>query len=155
MAGKLEDMEIRLSNMLAEKLNDPLIEVDALAEETGITRTLLARAATGSSRLSAGTWRKLCQRLGVDYEKIIMEAEPEKAEPVCAIAQKQADAVEASEEEQEDLYLLVMYAEGRLQEDIKHGMVLDVEKLYRMLRALYRLKAEALAIDKDLIKKPA
>lgn len=44
------------------------------------------------------------------------------------------------QERQEKLQLLADYASGRLQEDIQHGMEVDISKLWKILDAIHQIK---------------
>lgn len=74
----MDTIERKLGCVLSDALKTPDVDPDAVAAAGGISKTLLGRAAAGSSRLSAGTWRKIFQALGIDYDKVVNAAVAEE-----------------------------------------------------------------------------
>lgn len=104
-------------------------------------------------------WRMICEGLGLDYDEIIAEPEtptpslPEGESPLEPAPEVKINIGKEREKaldklkgivnikaDGESLFLLAMYAEGRLANDIEAGMKVDPMKLWAILDALRSIK---------------
>lgn len=129
---------MRLVTAVKTRANDRGLLQKDLAGFAGITQGTMSTALSGNGQISEEKWRIICEKLDLDYDAIIMGDEPED---VQEHEETEGLMVEA---EQEDLFLLVQYLEGRLATDVKAGMDVDLEKLHRLLKTMYALKDAAL-----------
>lgn len=151
-----------------------------LADAVGISQVLLTRVLNGQSRMSAGTWKKICAELGLDYDEVcekmstplrdaraVMEgiAEGPAIDPVKL--QKQIEdgpSVVSNEPEKdyvkikappEELYRLFLFAEERLQDNLRLGTRMPAEELYRLMQTLYAMRDAALALQPGEVVAPS
>ena len=115
-------------------------------------------------------WRMICEGLGLDYDQIVSDV-PEKDDTSSALRapSPQGEGMECASEQdklpmqeavdglmqkvdlqkekqdRDNLFLLAMYAEGRLAVDIEAGMKVDPMKLWGILDALKKIKDSTLS----------
>lgn len=137
-----------------------------LADKVGISQVLLTRILNGQSRMSAGTWKKICAELKIDYDHVCgmaitatsaaIEA-MEKAPDIDPVKmQKQIEGwppvvSNVPEEDcvvirapQEDMYRLFLFCEERMAENLVEGTRMPPDELHKLLSAMYALKEASL-----------
>ena len=129
------------------------ISQNTLARKCGVGQSMISAAFLDKYELKEEKWRLICEALGLDYDAIVdgADEEPEQIpveEPVSSVS-PQAEEPEQTEpapvnQDMENLFLLAMYAEGRLAQDIESGMKVDPMKLWGILDALKKIKDRTL-----------
>lgn len=131
-----------------------------IATMGGVSQGTISSAINSGVTMKDERWKLICEGLGLDYDEII--APPDLSEHRSDVAmqvQKQPEApTETIQEDQpceppkegagittiqaesESLFLLAMYAEGRIAADIETGMKVDPMKLWAILDALRTIK---------------
>lgn len=130
-----------------------------IATMGGVSQGTISSAINAGVHMKEERWRLICEGLGLDYDEII--AAPETAAPSLPEGESHcepAPEVKVNLEEErekvldkqkglvtikadsESLFLLAMYAEGRLANDIEAGMKVDPMKLWAILDALRIIK---------------
>lgn len=160
---------IAAANSALEKGN---IDKARLADAAGISQVLLTRVLNGASRMSAGTWKKICAGLELDYEEIlqktstalrdakaVLEGIPEEPPVDPAKLQKQIEewpSVVSNEPKpvgvlvpapQEELYRLFLFCEERMADSLRMGIWMAPEQLHKLLTAMYALRDASLAMQ--------
>lgn len=151
----MDAIERKLGCVLSDALKTPDVDPAAVAFAAGISKTLLGRAAAGSSRLSAGTWRKICTALGLDYDKLVSEAVEEnavekktdKGEAVCHESGEVSREGVLIHAPQEDVYALFLFCEEMMRDCLRAGTRMEPEQLYRLMSAMYALKDASLRLQ--------
>lgn len=136
-----------------------------LADAVGLSQVLLTRVLNGQSRMSAGTWKKICAELGLDYEEVcarmstplrdskaVLEGIPEEPAIDPVKMQKQIECwppvvSNATEEDcvvirapQEDLYRLFLFCEERMADNLRMGTRMPPIELHKLMCAMYALR---------------
>ena len=142
---------------------------NTIGRVSGVAQSMISAALLGKYDMKEEKWRLICEALAIDYDEIVADVPVETASSVspqadCHLPQvgegKDTAApvkncgggteVPLSEEPQnsktdrDNLFLLAMYAEGRLAKDIEAGMKVDPMKLWGILDALKKIKDNAL-----------
>lgn len=129
-------------------------------QDIGLSETTLSKAMTGQTRLSAGTWRKICEKVGVDYnETTTVKNIPRGQEMELWLAtddlgQKRFVGSPKAAYEQgcwgttvqcskEGLRKLADYAEAQLTVHLKGGVNMTAEEMYTLLDAWHAIKEAA------------
>ena len=136
-----------------------------LADAVGLSQVLLTRVLNGQSRMSAGTWKKICAELGLDYDEVcekmstplrdaraVLEGIPEGPAIDPTKLQKQIECwppvvSNATEEDcvvirapQEDLYRLFLFCEERMADNLRMGTRMPPIELHKLMCAMYALR---------------
>lgn len=130
-----------------------------IATMGGVQQSAISNAINNGVQIKEERWRMICEGLGLDYDEII--AEPETPTPSLHEGESHCEPapeakINIGEEREkaldklkglvtikadgESLFLLAMYAEGRLADDIEAGMKVDPMKLWAILDALRIIK---------------
>ena len=98
----------------------------------------------GQHNMTEEKWRMACEKLGLDYDAIIMEkteqapAEEKQGEPDVEPEQEEAPGSEAVDDLTYDNIVLADYALEKLRLDIKKGTDMQPKRLYELMRAIER-----------------
>lgn len=131
----------------------------------GCTQGMLSQAINQGVTMKDERWRLICEGLGLDYDEIVSDLPAERerftlreapaavhaeehhaSEPAENCGEKEEPAMEEprSSADKDNLFLLAMYAEGRIAKDIEEGMKVDPMKLWGILDALKKIKDRVL-----------
>lgn len=131
---------------LACAVNDAMLAKDYstkhLAAFAGCSHSVINNALSGKYDMREERWRLVCENLGLDYDEIIKDPEPEEI-PVEETASSAENEDSPSAEPEEDLHLneeerstlavAARYMAGHLKEDIRKGMDISLEDLYTLM----------------------
>ena len=131
---------------LACAVNDAMLAKDYstkhLAAFAGCSPSVISNALSGKYDMREERWRLVCENLGLDYDEIIKDPEPEEI-PVEETASSAENEGSSSAEPEEDLPLndeerstmavAARYMAGHLKEDIRKGMDISLEDLYTLM----------------------
>ena len=131
---------------LACAVNDAMLAKDYstkhLAAFAGCSPSVISNALSGKYDMREERWRMVCESLGLDYDEIIKDPEPEEI-PVEETASSAENEDSHSAEPEEDLPLndeerstlavAARYMAGHLKEDIRKGMDISLEDLYTLM----------------------
>lgn len=132
----------------------------------GVSQGTISSVINSGVTMKDERWKLICEGLGLDYDEIIKPPEIPASSPAGESEEKETAEIRCtppkqvgidSEEEREksveklmgittikadseSLFLLAMYAEGRLAHDIEAGMKVDPMKLWGILDALRIIK---------------
>lgn len=157
MSGK----QARLVAAVSDAMAAQNFSQNNLARASGVSQSMISAAILGKYDLKEEKWRMICETLALDYDEIIADIEVPPTSPYGEATSIEREAekeniseesvrgtiVPLSEETKEDrdnLFLLAMYAEGRLAKDIEDGMKVDPMKLWGILDALKKIKDSTL-----------
>ena len=102
-------------------------------------------------------WRMICEGLGLDYDEVVADMPEQETKDDTSDKREHSHREEdpgaagvgeimqmvdlkKEKEDRDNLFLLAMYAEGRLAKDIEEGMKVDPMKLWGILDALKKIK---------------
>ena len=141
----------------AIKLNG--VDKGMLADAVGLSQVLLTRVLNGQSRLSAGTWKKICAELGLDYEEVCAKMSTPLRDARAALEGiPEGPAIEQIEDwppvvsnepeqdcvtikaSQEDLYRLFLFCEERMADNLRMGTRMPPIELHKLMCAMYALR---------------
>lgn len=142
-----------ITRAVMEAMAEQQISQNTLARKCGVGQSMISAAFLDKYELKEEKWRLICEALGLDYDAIVdvADEEPEQIpveEPASSVS-PQAEEPEQTEpapvnQDMENLFMLAMYAEGRLAKDIESGMKVDPMKLWGILDALKKIKDRTL-----------
>lgn len=146
---------------LACAVNDAMLAKDFttkhLAAFAGCSPSVISNALSGKYDMREERWRLACENLGLDYDEIIKDPEPEEipVEETASSAENEDSPAkeirggtvvplsEDKQEPEEDLHLndeerstmavAARYMAGHLKEDIRKGMDISLEELYTLM----------------------
>lgn len=147
----------------AIKLNG--VDSGRLADAVGLSQVLLTRVLNKQSRMSAGTWKKICAELGLDYDEVcakmstplrdaraVLEGIPEgpaidpvklqkliEDRPSVVSNEPEQDCV-TIKASQEDLYRLFLFCEERMADNLRMGTRMPPIELHKLMCAMYALR---------------
>ena len=144
---------------------DPMTDRGAFADKIGLSHELMTKTLNGLSRLSAGTWKKVCAALELDYDEICAMAR-QQTKDACAAQEGAVEAPVASDKAEQDcvvinapaeeLYRLYRFCEERMADNLKSGTRMQPEELYRLMGAMYALRDATLRLQQgELVEPPA
>lgn len=156
--------EIALREAVRSALEKSGMMQKELSERSGVAQSVISGVLTGKARMSAGSWRKVCTTLSLDYDKIINGTAPIAGVDCIVVredkAQELKEALEQGEwvldpkeegvhvrAEQEDLYRVFLFAEERLADNLTQGTQMPPEQLYKLMTAMYALRDACLAMQ--------
>lgn len=157
----LQHEERKLMAAVNAEIYNGGVDKGELAEAAGVSQVMLSRSLAGYSRMDAGTWKKICKHLGLDYDKIC-EVVPEQ--PGCAHEPPAVEVVVREEKMPEgvlvktspvEMYRLFLFCEERMTDNLKMGTRLPPEELYKVLQAMYALRDASLALQPGEATQPA
>ena len=157
----LSKEERALVEAVKGKLEADQDDKGAFADKVGLTQVLITRVLNGQSRLSAGTWKKICKEL--DYDEICAMAR-QQTKDACAAQEGAVETPAASGEVErdyvvinapaEELYRLYRFCEERMADNLRTGTKMQPEELYRLMGAMYALRDATLRLQPGEIVEP-
>lgn len=161
----LSKEERALVEAVKGKLEADQDDKGAFADKVGLTQVLITRVLNGQSRLSAGTWKKICKELGLDYDEICAMAR-QQTQVACAEQEGATEAPVASDKAEQDcvvinapaeeLYRLYSFCEERMADNLRTGTRMQPEELYRLMGAMYALRDATLRLQQgEVVEQPA
>lgn len=162
---RLPPEEIALREAMRTALERCGMTQKELSERSGVAQSVVSSVLTGKARMSAGSWRKVCATLSLDYDKIIngtatlagadcIVIREDKAQELKEVLEQGERVLEQKEEgvhvraEQEDLYRVFLFAEERLADNLTQGTQMPPEQLYKLMTAMYALRDACLVMRK-------
>lgn len=145
----------RLASAVADAMLAQGFTQKQVATAAGITQSALSSAISGRYDIKEENWKMICENLGLCYEDVIAEPEPEAAPPaieeigggtaVPVIAKEagKMDALVFNEEERRLLDVVARYMAGHLKEDIRKGVDISLDDLYTLLDVCKRMQCAA------------
>lgn len=136
----------QLAAAVSEAMKKQGFSQGKLARASGVAQSMISAAFLGTLALKEEKWRLLCETLGLNYDAIVASSDdvPSDLEDPSAASDVRPDAPcparPAITQNEDNLLLLAMYAEGRLAKDIEAGMKVDPMKLWGILDAVKRIK---------------
>ena len=141
---------------LACAVNDAMLAKDFttkhLAAFAGCSASVINNALSGKYDMREERWRLVCENLGLDYDEIIKDPEPEEI-PVEETARSAENEDSPSAEPEEDLHLneeerstlavAARYMAGHLKEDVRKGMDISLEDLYTLMTFCKKMQEAA------------
>ena len=160
-------LEKRLSAACYEKYKEMGISMEAIAAGANVSVQSVISALKDGSTTRKGTWEKICDTLGIDYDAFVKKyRDMEKKAKVQEEATKESvgketQAVEGGSgyiklptwphvvvhTEPEDLYRLFLFCEERMADNLKTGTRMPPEELYKLMQAMYALRDASLAMQ--------
>ena len=147
----------RLASAVADAMLAQGFTTKQVATFAGCTSSAISSALSGKYDLREERWKLICENLGLDYDEIIKDPEPEEipVEETASSAENEdspsaetggGTAVLLSEdmkepeedlplndEERSTLAVAARYMAGHLKEDIRKGMDISLEDLYTLM----------------------
>lgn len=160
----------RLASAVADAMLSKDYSTKHLAAFAGCSSSTISNALSGKYDMREERWRLVCENLGLDYDEIIKDPEPElppaspcgestslereaQAEPAaetgCTAVLLSEDRQETEEdlplndEERSTLAVAARYMAGHLKEDIRKGMDISLEDLYTLMTFCKRMQEAA------------
>lgn len=159
----LSKEERALVEAVKGKLEADQDDKGAFADKVGLTQVLITRVLNGQSRLSAGTWKKICKELELDYDEICAMAR-QQTKDACAAQEGATEAPVASDMAEQDcvvinapaeeLYRLYRFCEERMADNLRTGTRMQPEELYRLMGAMYALRDATLRLQPGEVVEP-
>lgn len=141
----------RLAAAVSEAMAARQLPQSNLARASGVTQSMISGALLGKMTLKEEKWRLLCETLGLNYDAIVASSDdaPSDLEDPSAASDVRPDEPcatrPANTQNEDNLLLLALYAEGRLAKDIEAGMKVDPMKLWGILDAVKKIKDRNIA----------
>ena len=156
----------RLASAVADAMLAKDYSTKHVAAFAGCSPSVISNALSGKYDMREDRWRLVCENLGLDYDEIIKDPEPEEipVEETASSAENEGShsaetggkAVLLSEDKQEPeedlplndeerstLAVAVRYMAGHLKEDIRKGMDISLEDLYTLMTFCKRMQEAA------------
>lgn len=146
----------RLASAVADAMLAQGFTQKQVATAAGITQSALCQAISGKYDIKEERWKMICENLGLCYEDVIADPEPEVAKetpleirgggttvPVIAEEAERMEALDFNQEEKRLLDVVARYLAGHLKEDISKGMDIGLEDLYTLLDVCKRMQDAA------------
>ena len=131
---------------LACAVNDAMLAKDYstkhLAAFAGCSPSVISNALSGKYDMREERWRLVCENLGLDYDEIIKDPEPEdipveetasSAENEDSPSAETEEDLSPNDEERSTIAVAARYMAGHLKEDIRKGMDISLEDLYTLV----------------------
>lgn len=157
---------------LACAVNDAMLAKDfttkRLAAFAGCSPSVISNALSGKYDLREERWKLICENLGLDYDEIIKDPEPEEipveetassaenedspaeeirgggtAVPLSENRQEPEEDLPLNDEERSTLAVAARYMAGHLKEDIRKGMDISLEDLYTLMTFCKKMQEAA------------
>ena len=146
----MSSKQARLIAAVADAINAQGITQRELAQCAGTSASQLSLAMGGKTQMSEEKWRMICERLGLDFDEVIADPEPEETELESA-AERQSEAGDACEratiysgrircEREQRANVLADYAERKIGEDIRAGVNVEQRDMWKLLEAVRELR---------------
>ena len=149
----------RLASAVADAMLAQGFTTKQVATFAGCTSSAISSALSGKYDLREERWKLICENLGLDYDEIIKDPEPElpptspcgestslerdaQAQPAAEIGGG-GTAVPVTSIHVGDLALAARYMAGHLKEDIRKGMDISMEDLYTLMTFCKRMQEAA------------
>lgn len=141
---------------LACAVNDAMLAKDFttkhLAAFAGCSASVISNALSGKYDMREERWRLVCENLGLDYDEIIKDPEPEEipveetassAENEDSPSAEHEEDLSLNEEERSTLAVAARFMAGHLKEDIRKGMDISLEDLYTLMTFCKKMQEAA------------
>ena len=146
--------QLRLITAIRDAMAAKGVKVKELATAIGTTPSNLSYVLNGMGSMSVGRWQIACDKLGLDYDEVVMDyqmpdepsageeaqgpAEEKQGEPEVVPEQEEAPGIEADDDLTYDNIILADYALEKLRLDIRQGTDMQPKRLYELMRAIER-----------------
>lgn len=144
----------RLASAVADAMLSKGSSTKSVAVFAGCSPSVISNALSGKYDMREERWRLVCENLGLDYDEIIKDPEPEEI-PVEETAKSAENEDSPSEEIKGgtvvpvtcihvgDLAVAARYMASHLKEDIRKGMDISLEDLYTLMTFCKRMQEAA------------
>lgn len=138
------DRQQRLLKAVRDEMFAQGLTNKQMAAAIGTSNGHWSMSINGQHNMAEEKWRMACEKLGLDYDAIIMEktepepAEEKQGEPDVEPEQEEAPVSEADDDLTYDNIILADYALEKLRLDIRQGTDMQPKRLYELMRAIER-----------------
>lgn len=156
----------RLASAVADAMLAKDYPTKHVAAFAGCSSSVISNALSGKYDMREERWRLVCENLGLDYDEIIKDPEPEEipveetassaenedspaeeiggaSVPLSEDKQEPEEDLPLNDEERSTLAVAARYMAGHLKEDIRKGMDISMEDLYTLMTFCKKMQEAA------------